>query len=64
VLISEELINRVKRELLGDLVELAKSCEFKINKLKDGDFLKQSNAREGHSSGKRNRTDRKHKKSV
>jgi len=24
--ISEELINRVKRELVGDMVELAKSC--------------------------------------
>ena len=24
--ISEELINRVKRQLLGDMVELAKAC--------------------------------------
>lgn len=36
VLITEELINRVKRELMGDAVELAKTCEYKINKLKEG----------------------------
>ncbi len=36
MLITEELINRVKRELMGDAVELAKTCEYKINKLKEG----------------------------
>ena len=34
---SEELISRVKRQLYGDVVNLAKSCEFKINKLKEDD---------------------------
>ena len=34
VSIGEELISRVKRDLIGDAVALAKSCEFKLNKLK------------------------------
>lgn len=33
--IADELISRVKRELYGDIVALAKSCEFKIGKLKE-----------------------------
>lgn len=35
VSISEELISRVKRDLIGDAVTLAKSCEYKLNKLKE-----------------------------
>ena len=53
----------MKRELLGDLVELAKTCEFKINKLKDNEPFKQTTTREANSIGKKNRTDRKYKKS-
>lgn len=33
--IAEELISRVKRELYGDTVSLAKTCQFKMNKLKE-----------------------------
>lgn len=36
VLISQQLINRVKRDIVGDAVELARTCEFRINKLKEG----------------------------
>ena len=33
--IVEELINRVKRQLMGDVVALAKSCQYKLLKLKE-----------------------------
>jgi hypothetical protein len=33
--IGEELIGRVKRDLTGEVVSLAKSCEYKLNRIKE-----------------------------
>jgi deoxyribodipyrimidine photolyase len=68
VFIAEELIGRNKRELLGDMVELAKSCEFRLNKLKEGkdpDILHPSAGREAYSTitKKWSKTDKKERKS-
>ena len=63
MIICEELINRVKREVMGDMVELAKTCEYKLNKLKD---TKEESGRqtERFSSTKKYRTDKKSRNSV
>lgn len=46
--IAEELIARVKRELTGDSVELARTCEFRLNKLKDKDPSHKENKSKEH----------------
>jgi hypothetical protein len=38
----------VKRELAGDLVELARTCEFRLNKLKDKDPSHKENKSKEH----------------
>lgn len=56
VYICEELINRVKRELVGDMVQLAKTCQFRINKLKEGkdsDILRPSIGKQHFGTAKK-----------
>lgn len=65
VSITEQLISRVKRELYGDAVSLAKSCQYKMNKLKEEEkqFIKYE-ARKSPSISKKRSKSRAYSKPV